>query len=215
MSSNSLIDVIIVEDHPLFRLGICSGLKQKSDTINVLDEVDCGEKLFKSLKQNKPNLILLDIVLPDMSGIEISRRLREEYPNVNILIFSTEVTESVIVELLEIGIDGFISKSEPIDVLIQAIESVNCGITYYGKDVASIIHDVSIAKSGKNVHFTEREIEIIRLCAEGLTGREIAEKLFISYRTVETHKTNIFQKLEINNSIELVKYALRHSIISI
>lgn len=215
MSSNNLINLIIVEDHPLFRLGISSGLRQKSNTIQILDEVDCGAKFFESLQINKPNIVLLDIVLPDMNGIEISRRLRAEYPKINILIFSTEVTESVIVELLEIGIDGFISKTEPIEVLIQAIESVNCGISYYGKDVASIIHDVSIAKSGKDIHFTEREIEIIRLCSEGLTGREIAEKLYISYRTVETHKTNIFQKLEINNSIDLVKYALRHGIISI
>ena len=214
-----MIDVILVDDHALFRLGVKGVLTGKYPDIRVTGEADSGKALFHLLEIIRADVILLDIVLPDMNGVEIARRLRKDYPEIKILALSAENTEEVVQALMDIGIDGFISKrqcsaNEP----AEAIRSIMGGLKYFGKDISAIIYNIYIAKKKTaevTSEFTEREKEIICLCREGLQGKQIADRLNISPRTVDTHKNNIFKKLGINNTMEMVQYALKQGIIRI
>jgi len=185
----------------------------------VVGEAGSGKALFVLLETTKADIILLDIGLPDISGVEIARRLRKEYPEIKILIFSVENSFKVVQSLINIGIDGFISKLQSSDDdLIVAIHSIMNGLEYFGKDIATIIYNIYVSKkkiTEVTSEFTEREREIIYLCRDGLSGRQISEKLNISLRTVNTHKNNIFTKLNINSTMELVQYAMKNGIISL
>lgn len=209
--------VIIVDDHTLFRLGVKGALAKNSANIKIVGEADCGEALFQLLDAIHPDIILLDLHLPDMSEIEIITRLRREYSDIKILVISAENTADTIEPLLEIGIDGFISKQQSTATeLPEAITTIMNGMEYFGKDIAAIIYKVYISKKKTakiTSEFTEREQEIINLCHCGLQSKEIADRLHISPRTVETHKNNIFKKLGINNTMEMVRYAMEHGII--
>ncbi|MDD2595816.1 MAG: response regulator transcription factor [Bacteroidales bacterium] len=211
-----VIKVILVDDHALMRIGIRTSLINFSSDIQVIAEAESAEELFEELKTMTPDIILLDIILPGISGIEIAQRLRDEYGEIKILMLSAATSEKDIFDLLHIGIDGFVSKQMPVEELAKAIHAVYEGETYYGKDIANIIRDIHNAcPPSQNINFTERELEVIKLCCDGLLCKEIADKLFVSVRTVEVHKANIFKKLGINNSVELVRYALHNGIIKL
>jgi len=162
-------------------------------------------------------MVLLDIAMPGMSGFDIARRLKIERPDMKILAVSAENAASTIEEMLEIGIEGFVSKSncKP-DILADAIRSVMQGFDYFGKDISAIISSIYIAKK-KTTHvgdeFSEQEKKIIELCIQGLPAKLIADRLSISTRTVDWHKSNMFSKLGINSTLELVRFAVKNKII--
>ena len=214
-----MINAILVDDHALFRLGVKSAIISSHADINIIGEADCGSGLFRLLETVTPNIILLDIILPDTTGIEIAEKLRKERPEIKILAISAENTSDVIKKMLHIGIGGFISKRRggP-DEIAEAIRSIMSGLEYYGDDISSIIYKIYISKKNTvevTTEFTEREKDIIELCRTGLLSKEIALRLNISSRTVDNHKRNIFQKLGINNTVEMVQYAIKNGIISI
>jgi DNA-binding NarL/FixJ family response regulator len=213
-----MIKVIIVDDHALFRLGTRYALSDGRFGVNVVGEAGDGKELFLLLKTTDADLILLDLSLPDMSGIDIARRLRKEYPNIKILIVTVDNTSENIQQLMEIGINGFLSKQQTSgNELPNAVQSIMDGTEYFGKDIASIMYNIYVTKKDTTKdfteQFTEREMEVIMLSCNALAVREIAEKLDISPRTVDTHKNNIFRKMGINSSLEMVQYAFEHGII--
>ncbi|MCL1974250.1 MAG: response regulator transcription factor [Bacteroidetes bacterium] len=214
-----MIQVIVVDDHPLFREGLIMTFRFAYPDISVSGEADCGKALFELLPSTPADLVLLDFHLPDMDGAEIARRLRATYPALKILAVSAENSAQKVQEMLEAGIDGFISKQQShSDELAQAIRTVAGGIEYYGRDIASILLGVYVAakkSAAITPDFTERERQIIRLCRDGLICKEIADRLGISINTVNTHKKSIFQKLGINNTMEMVRYALKNGVIRI
>jgi len=218
-SDTPKIQVIIVDDHRLFRLGLIAVLKSDHPDICVAGEADSGETLFSLPALATADLVLLDINMPDIGGAEIARRLRRDYPAVKIFAISGENSAETIRAMLEAGIDGFISKQQgDYDELAEAIRSVNCGLEYYGRDISDIIRGIYVAKkktSAVTPEFTEREREIIELCRDGLICKEIAVRLNISTTTVTTHKVRIFQKLGINNTMEMVQYAMKNGIIRV
>jgi two-component system response regulator NreC len=190
------------------------------EDICVVGEAACGTELFAALEDTETDVILLDVIMPGMSGIEIARLLRTTRPDVRILVLSSENTQQTLTELVEAGIDGFISKQKSAgpDELPNAIRSIYYGSEYFGRDMAAILYRIYVSikkKTEATVEFTDRECEIIALCREGLRSKEIADRLFVSVRTIDTHKTNIFGKLGINNMKEVVKYAFEHGIIRI
>ena len=214
-----MINAILVDDHALFRLGVKYAIKSSHTDICIVGEADCGSALFRLLETLAPDIILLDILLPDTTGIEIARRLRKEYPAIKILAISAENTTEVVQEMLDIGIEGFISKRQgSADDIAEAIRTIMNGFEYYGNDISSIIYKIYVSKKETaevTLEFTQREKEIILLCRDGLLGKEIANRLNISPRTVDNHKNNIFKKLGINSTLEMVQYALKNKIIKI
>jgi DNA-binding NarL/FixJ family response regulator len=214
-----VITAILVDDHEVFRLGLRSVIESRHPDIRIAGEAETGEEFFNLLATTSADIVLLDIILPDMSGIEIARRLKKEYPKLKIRVISSENTAAVTQELLDIGINGFVSKrAGGADVIATAIRSVIDGIEYYGKDISDIIYRIYVSKkktTEATSEFTEQEKKIIDLCRDGLLSKEIATRLAISPRTVESHKNNIFRKLGINSTVEMVQYALKNGIIRI
>jgi len=207
------IRVFLVEDHPLIRTGLKLSLGAVPGHFAVVGEADSPGSFFAQYPQVGIDVLLLDISLSAGSGIDIARRLRAEHAPLRILVLSAETDEDNIVTLTDIGVDGFVSKMIQPEELCLAIESVAEGTEYFGKDISRIIRDVNISKKADKIMFTERENEIIALCSEGLAAKEIAYRLNISIDTVNAHKYNIFKKLGINNSVELVRYAIKNGII--
>jgi len=214
-----MISTIIVDDYELFRLGVRTAIESRFPDICIAGEAETGKELFDLLTDTPVDLVLLDIILPDMSGIDIARRLKKEYPSLKILAISSHNTTEVTASLLDAGIDGFISKRMGgVDVLVDAIHSVMSGFDYFGKDISDIIYRIYVSKTKTtcmSAHFTEQEKKIIELCRDGLPAKLIADRLNISPRTVDNHKNNIFRKLGINNTGEMVQYALKNGIIRI
>lgn len=212
MKSEREIRIIICDDHALFRLGVESALNAVPG-MHVVGSVPSADKLLLLLRETEADLILLDIIMPGLSGIEAMPIIRRKAPDAKILILSVDSSQQAIEKALDAGVDGFISKTLPIGELAVAIDSVDRGYNYYGRDIARIIRDITEMRGNMpQVEFTTREEEIIRLCCEGLLCKEVAARLDISPRTVDTHKTNIFRKLGINNSVELVRYATREGL---
>ena len=214
-----MIQVIIVDDHRLFRMGLKLAINANYSDIEITGEAECGKELFNILPSTPADVILLDINLPDMDGIAIARHLRSNYPAIKILAISAENDIKTVISMLEAGIDGFISKQKgDANELSHAICTVASGLEYFGSDISSIIFGIYVAKK-KTTHitdeFSDREREIILACRDGLIGKEIAERLGLSINTINTHKKRIFQKLGINNTIEMVQYALNNGIVRI
>jgi len=211
--------VIVVDDHGLFRLMLKMIFQTDYPDICFVGEANCGKALFMLPSLADADLVLLDVNLPDISGVEVARRLRRDYPDLKILAISAENTAETVKEMIEAGIHGFISKQHgKTDEIAEAIHTVMSGLEYFGRDIASIIYEVYVSKKRTTVitpEFTVREREIITLCRDGLICKEIAVRLSISERTVNAHKEKIFQKLGINNTMEMVKYALKNKIIRI
>jgi len=214
-----MITVILVDDHELFRLGVRAAIASRHPDICITGEAESGEELFRLLESTAADILLLDIILPDMSGIEIARRLKKERPELKILAISSENTAAVTQALLDVGINGFISKRmSGVDDLANAIRSIMSGFEYFGKDISDIIYRIYVSKkktAEATAEFTEQEKKIIELCRDGLPSKQIADRLCISPRTVENHKNNIFRKLGINSTVEMIRYAMKNGIIRV
>lgn len=208
------MNIAILDDHELVRVGVATTLRDTPHQITI--SVASAEDLFAALQQGSPcDILLLDLIMPGTDGAEVAQRLRKEYPEVKIVVLSVDNREYTLIRLLQIGIDGFVSKRGSLDEVTRAIDTVAQGVPFYGRDIAILIRDITDAKLNKQniAALTKREVEIIRACCDGLLGKEIAEKLHISLRAVNSHKTNIFNKLGLSTSVELVRFALEHGII--
>ena len=208
------MNIAILDDHELVRVGVATTLRDTPHQITI--SVASAEDLFAALQQGTPcDILLLDLIMPGTDGAEVAQRLRKEYPEVKIVVLSVDNREYTLIRLLQIGIDGFVSKRGSLDEVTRAIDTVAQGVPFYGRDIVILIRDITDAKLNKQniAALTKREVEIIRACCDGLLGKEIAEKLHISLRAVNSHKTNIFNKLGLSTSVELVRFALEHGII--
>jgi len=213
------IKIILTDDHQLFRDGIKSLLNDTAN-ISVIDEA-CDEiELFKKIEKNLPDIIILDISLPGSSGIDITKKITKQYPSIKILILSMHIEDEFVVNALESGAKGYLPKDINKDELLEAIYTINKGEEYYSRNVSNIflkkyIHRNNSGLEGENPILTNREIEIVKLVSEGLKNKQIAERLFISIRTVDAHKNNIMKKLKLKSTIEIVKFAIKNDIIKL
>jgi len=217
-----MIKVIIVEDDELQRSSFVMAIEFRHPDLCVVGEAATGAALFSLLDKVTPDIILLDINLPDMSGLDIARRLKRNRPEIKILVISMENDAATLQALVDAGIEGFLNKRENVlNNFAEAVRSIMDGLEYFGTDIARIIFRVYTAKRQKtdateeNFGLTPQEIRIIELCRDKLKAKQIADKLCISARTVDTHKTNIFRKLELNGTSEMVQYAIKKGIITI
>lgn len=209
--------IAIVDDHRIVRDGIRAMLTGSTD-FELVYEASNGSEMKMIPKSIVPDIVLLDIGLPDISGLELIAFIRETAGS-KILILTAEMEENLICEAVEKGADGFLHKDASGEELISAMNIISGGEPYFGQNLSSIVYR-SFKRKIKDLNsihnmpaLTERELEIIRELGEGLSFKEIGSKLFISPRTVENHKNNILEKLELKNTIELVKYAIKHKII--
>ncbi len=207
------VRLMLVDDHPLMLMGIASMLSGKG--IEIVGTASNGSEALEMVPVLKPDVMMLDIVMPVMDGIELARRMRALYPDVALLVLSSDSSLASLEVLLNIGIDGFLSKTSDAPVMLDAVKSVASGYEYYGTDIARLIERISLAKKASDSIFTPRELDVIRFSCMGLQYKEIAERLGIRYLTVVTIKNNIFRKLGINNTVELVVYAIKNELITL
>ena len=215
------INIFLVDDHQIVRDGIKSLLMDSSE-IHIAGEAMNGLELMGKLEQVKPDVILMDISLPDVSGIELTKQVTEQFPEIKVLILSMYTQEDFITNAIAAGAKGYLPKNTTQQELLNAIIAVYNDKEYYNDAVSEIIlgnYISSVRKSKEIISENDEEIlsvrekQILKLFVEGMSNPEIADKLFISIRTVESHKNHIMQKLEAKSTVELVKYAIRNKIV--
>lgn len=213
------IRVIIVDDHQLIRDGLKALLSGFSD-IEITAEAGSGEELLQKIKSNTADIALIDISLPGISGIKLTGHLALSDPGLKVLILSMHLNEEYITGALKAGALGYLAKNTTRDELISAIRTVAAGNKYLGKDVSDVITSGYLRRINaddvlEKEMLSKREVEILKLIAEGMGNKEISEKLFISIRTVESHKNHIMQKLGCRSVVEMVRYAIKNGLITI
>ena len=211
------IRVLLVDDQPPIREALRTFLTEQEE-IGIVGTADSGPKGLKMIQSLNPDLVILDVRMPDMDGIETTIQIRQQNPDILILGLSSISDKHRATEMLQMGAQGYLTKDTPPDEMIRAVRTITEGKPYIsqsifaeelaqGRSLEQVMEEVS------SQLLTTREKDILRALASGLTNNGIAEKLFVSPRTVEKHRQNIMQKLELQNGVELVAYAYRVGII--
>jgi two-component system response regulator NreC len=214
------IRVLVVDDHTIVRDGICSLLGLTPD-IEVIGEAANGKEALEALRKLKPDVILMDLAMPIMGGLEATRQITKEFPRIKVVALTQYNDREYVFPIIEAGASGFISKTAASSELASSVRSVYHGESFLSPSVAKLlVNNYQLgAKTMKNrdsyEQLTNREREILKLLAEGYATREIANMLTVSPKTVEGHKTSLMTKLDIHSRTDLVKYALRKGIITI
>ncbi|VFQ45976.1 response regulator [Desulfoluna butyratoxydans] len=209
------IKVLVAEDHTIVRKGLCALLHAETD-IEVVGEAENGREAVKMVEQLGPDVVLMDITMPELNGMDATRQLKKKFPELKILILSMHTSEEYIFETLRAGASGYLVKRSATTDLIQAIHVAYKGESYLSPDISSkvITYYVKQKEGGGSAEpegldkLSDREREVLQLIAEGHANRDIAEQLFISPKTVEAHRANIQRKLKISGTAELTKYAI-------
>ena len=207
------VRVLLVDDHTIVRQGLRRILEEKD--IEVVGEAEDGRKGLEMARELEPDVVVMDISMPKLGGIEATRRIRKEVPNAKVIILTIHFDENYIFKALDAGASAYLVKETASEDLIDAIETVMSGEIYLCPHIPpKVIKSYKkLIKSGKKVdefsRLTNREREILQLIAEGYTSKQIGEMLFISDKTVENHRANIMGKLDIHDTAGLVRYAIR------
>lgn len=212
--------VLLTDDHKLIRDGISAMLSNLPD-IEIIGSVGSAEEAINAVRESRPDVVLMDIMMRGMTGIEASRWIKEIDPTIRVLIVSMEISKEYVSAGIKAGIDGYVPKDVDREDLATAIRTVHRGEKYFNDAIMKLVFEnfytsEKLKSSERRLphELTKREYEILGLVATGKSNREVAETLFISIKTVETHKTHILEKLGLRNTAELVKYAIRNKIIS-
>jgi DNA-binding NarL/FixJ family response regulator len=212
-----MINVIIVDDHQMFIDGVKSILKSEKN-IRITGEALNGLQLFELFKTELPDIVLMDINMPGMDGIEATKIIAAKYAKVKVIVLSMHSSKEFVAGLIEAGASGYILKNTGRKELVQAIQAVSEGKTFYSNAVTEVIMD-SFKNPARQIsnpelaQLTDREKEVLKLIAREYSTKQIAEELFISSNTVETHRKNIMSKINAKNMAGLVKYALQTGLI--
>ncbi|WP_223815844.1 response regulator transcription factor [Adhaeribacter rhizoryzae] len=222
MQEQDLIKVVLVDDHTIIRDGI-KALLRESDGVSVVGEAGNGRELIDLLPTLEADVILMDINMPEMDGFEATSYIQERFPQVKVLVLSMLDHESYIAKVFDAGANGYLLKNTGREEMVCAIRIVAKGGRYLCSEIGFNLLNKLKSPSFKPAENTEekqtrdlsqREIEILKLIADGLTNAEIADKIFTSKRTVETHRQNIIEKTKAKNTAALIKYAIGKGIIS-
>lgn len=213
------LTVMIVDDHDIFRDGLVSLIAQKYDNITVY-EAQNGKVFIDKIINTKPDIVLLDINMPVMNGVEAAKKALLMYPDLKIIVLSMFGDKDYYFKMVELGIKGFLLKNAGKTELELAVANVLKGGHYFSSELLeSIINDVSKHKNNKQTgllqKLTNRELSIITLMSHGLSTADIADKLFLSKKTIEGHRSKLLEKTNTKNSIDLVVYAIKNNIVSV
>ena len=211
---NSLIKIGIAEDHQLMRQGMISLLEEEED-IEVSLEASNGSELLNKLEETNISVVLLDLEMPIINGHQALEVISKKHPNIKVIIVSSHYSDEFIWETVKNGARGFLAKNSDIEIVIDAIRSVHETGYYFDEKLTanafeSIVKKETIDPKITNMHLTQREIDILKLICEGKTTKEISDYLCISYKTVETHRTHIFDKTKAKNIAGVIVFGLKH-----
>lgn len=214
----SPIRILLVDDHAIVRAGVRM-LLETDPELQIVGEAGDGREAVRMTDELKPDVVVMDIVMPDMDGFEATRQIKKRHPECNILVLSMYDNEQYFFEILSAGASGYVPKKAAPMALAEAVRAVQSGGVYLYPTVArSLVEDYMrrVREGGEQGTYdglTDREREVLTLIAEGYTTQEIALSLHISVKTVERHRANIMEKLNLHNRIELTKYAIRKGLI--
>jgi DNA-binding NarL/FixJ family response regulator len=222
-SLNTKTKVLIVDDHRLLRDGLAA-LLRAADDIEIVGSVPSGEEAISIFPSLQPDVILMDIMMGGMTGIEATRWIKEQDSSVKVILISSEIKKELVTAGIQCGIDGYLPKDVDLDILREAIRTVKNGGRYFNEAITNLVFEDFYQKkkltntNGKITlpnDLTKREQEVLALVASGKSNQEVADDLFISIKTVDTHKNHILDKLGLKNTAELVKYAIKNKLISL
>jgi two-component system response regulator NreC len=215
----SKIRILLADDHTLLRNGISAILEDEPD-MAVVGEADNGREAVRLADQLKPNVVLIDIAMPLLNGLEATRQIKHEHPEISVLVLTMYDNEEYFRKMLEVGASGYIIKRAAATELVSAIRAVYHGEAVLSPAITRLLledylnHDSHTEKDDPSA-LSSREREVLQLIAEGRTSREIAEILNLSVKTVQSHRTNLMQKLDLHDRGDLIKYAIQKKIIEI
>jgi two-component system, NarL family, response regulator NreC len=212
----SSIRIIIADDHTIFREGICSLLAEHSG-IEIVAEAGNGVDLINLTLKFEPDLVITDITMPGLSGIKAIEKIKQLKPEIKTLVLSMHNSVEFIHNAIQSGADGFLPKDTEQKELVDAIFSITAGESYFNKSISSeFIKDFNKLHKAKDKDprsvLSKRELEVLKLFSEGFSNKEISDKLFISQRTVESHKSHIMQKLQLKSQVEMVKVCIKYNL---
>ncbi len=214
------IRVLLVDDHTMFREALCLML-DKEPEVKVVGELGDGSQVLQTVAKLLPDVVVMDISMPEVNGIQATRQVRTQFPQVQVVALSAFDYKKFVMEMMEAGAIAYVVKSAAGEQLLQAIKSAAKGKTFLCPEAAATLIEASqrsghgTGRARDNKRLGRRETEVLRLLTDGLTSPQIAEKLHIATSTVDVHRRNIMSKLELHNVAELTKYAIRTGLTSV
>ncbi|HIC8861635.1 response regulator [Aeromonas hydrophila] len=204
--------ILIVDDHPAIRMAVNILLKQ--DGHHILAEVDNGVDAISYARKNKPEMVVLDIGIPRLDGIEVIKRLKDMDASIQVVILSAQATHHIMVRCLQAGADGFISKLDDLSLLKSALDKIGKGQLYFPRDIiAGARHAHEVDRTDLLSALSDREMSVLLLICQGHTNKQIAENMLLSEKTVSTYKTRLMQKLNVTNMVDLISLAKRQELL--
>ncbi len=209
-----MINVLVVDDHDLVRMGISRMLADDLE-IEVIGEADSGDMAIKMARQLNPDIILLDVNMPNIGGLEATKRLVQIDPNIKIIAVSSLTAQPYPSMLLKAGVSGYITKGTPIDEMIKAIKKVHNGGRYFSNEVAEQLANALLSNQADSPFdlLSEREKQVAMMVVNCQSPQQIADQLFVSVKTVNTYRYRIFDKLGVDTDVKLTHLAMRHGLI--
>lgn len=213
------IRVLLVDDHAVLRDGLRSLLSLQED-IEVVAEAGDGQEAIVCAGQYRPDVVVMDIAMPRMNGLEATRQILARYPGTRVLVLSQHDDERYVLPCCQIGASGYLLKSAAADELVKAIRIISAGGSFLPPQIAGSVLNAYRSLAGAQTQpdapvLTEREREVLSLVAQGCTSKEIAERLIVSHKTVMSHRANIYEKLGIRNQAGLVRWAVQHGLVTV
>ena len=208
------IKVLLVDDHPVVRKGLYSCLANR-ENLKIVGEAADGAEAIRKVAELSPDIVLMDIYMPQLDGLAVTERLQKEAPQVKVLILSMYSNREYVLRIIKAGARGYVLKDAPPDELVRAIEAVNAGETFFSPAVARIALNQFVSETSRSDPFSrlsEREREVLARIAAGRSNKEIASDLGIGVRTIETHRERIMQKLDIHSVAGLTKFAITNGL---
>ena len=216
-AKKQIIKVLVADDHPVVRKGLQICLA-KQGNMRIVGEAADGDEALRKARELSPHVVLMDISMPGMNGLAVTEVLRKELPQIKVLILSVHNNKEYIFRVIQAGAHGYVSKEAPPEEVLRAIESVYEGEPFFSEDIARAALSEFVTSGGKKEPFAQltiREREVLVQIAEGKSNKEIADRLGIGVRTIETHRERIMRRLNIHSVAGLTKYAIANGLISL